>query len=81
MYLKSAITAALLVFAVPAFAQGTAGAPGQTPGQQTQKAAKSTAPGAAETQPGKKMKKAAKKSKAPGASEGQTTGSAPKQRY
>ncbi|WP_027582257.1 hypothetical protein [Bradyrhizobium sp. Ai1a-2] len=74
MYLKSAMTAALLVFAVPAFAQGTQGVAGQTTGQQMQKATKSTAQAA----PKHKMK-SAKKSKAPGASEpGQTTGSAAK---
>ncbi|MCA1457277.1 hypothetical protein I6F35_29395 [Bradyrhizobium sp. BRP22] len=68
MYLKSAITAALLVLAVPAFAQTNQGASGKSPGHQMQDSTKSTAPGASEYAPGQKMQNA-KKSTAPGASE------------
>jgi hypothetical protein len=83
MYRKTALAAALLVLAAPAFAQTTQGVAGKTPGQQMQSATKSTAPGASEYAPGHKTKKHAMKhtkkstakSTVPGASEpGQTTG-------
>lgn len=79
MLIRSIITASVIVFATPAFAQGVSS---KTPGHQMQKSTKSTAPGASEYAPGHKMQNA-KKSTAPGASEyapGQTTGSNTKRR-